>query len=114
MLPDELRRRARALRAIDLVPDSRAFEVNGEILADIPAGAGQALRVIWRTPPGRAPALSIRIWRESGRDGQLTPVRDLGIEVPHYRLAALAEAVARALELAHDNVTEFRRQNPHR
>lgn len=107
-LPDELRRRARSLRAVDIVPDRQAVVIEGTILAEIPAGLGQVLRVIWRTPTGRPPALSIRIWRETGHDGELAAVRDIGIEVPHYRLAALGEAIAEALGLAEDNVRQYR------
>jgi hypothetical protein len=94
---------------------STAFDTRKVLLRDIPNGRGHVLRVVWRPdPPRGGPHVSIRVWREQsrGKERALTPVGDLGVEVAYFRLPDLAEAIADALELARDNVREFRR-HPH-
>jgi hypothetical protein len=113
-LADDLRQGAAMLReSIDSV--STAFDTRKVLLRDIPNGRGHVLRVVWRPdPPRGGPHVSIRVWREQsrGKERALTPVGDLGVEVAYFRLPDLAEAIADALELARDNVREFRR-HPH-
>jgi hypothetical protein len=109
--PADLRRGAQALRDADGEPNN---ELRGTLIKDIPNGFGHVIRVLWRPdPPKGGPHLSIRVWRETP-NGETYPVRDLGIEIAVSRLAALGDAVADALEIARDNVTEFRRRNPRR
>jgi hypothetical protein len=96
--------------SIDIV--SSEVDAREVLLRDIPNGPGHVLRVVWRPePPRGGPHVSIRVWREisRGTERALAPVGDLGVEVAYFRLPALAEAIADALELARDNVREFRR-----
>jgi hypothetical protein len=105
-IADELRLRATALRDADVVEPNR--ELPGVLLAEIPNGVGHVLRAIWQTPDGSAPSLSIGVWRETGR-GQVSPIASRCLTIAYFRLPALAEALAEALELAKENVIEFKR-----
>ena len=105
---DDLRAKAQVLR--ELEEPIRGVDVWGEIIADIPNGPGHILRVVWRPPRGNAPPnLGIRIWKDCGSD-QAIPLPGKGIDVPHYRLAALADALAVALERGIEHSRTFRRE----
>jgi hypothetical protein len=102
-LPERLRAGAQAVR--DSKPPPYKGEMDGVLLKTIPAGVDSQVRCIWR--PGtqtRPPALSIRLWMESG-PGCFFPRKDVGLEVLAWRLPELGEAVAAALELYHQHCT---------
>jgi hypothetical protein len=105
-LSDELRHRAQDLRDVDVKIEGITGPV-GLVLANMASGQGFRLIVQWISIRGRAPELSLRVWREL-QSGSLVPLRDVGLEIPYYRLPTIGEAVAKALELSVDNVTRFR------
>ena len=101
-LSDRLRQSAEGLwRARRPAPDD-VGQAEGVLLGTIPNGIDHQIRVIWQPARnGRAPRLSIRLWRETGHN-RFSPCRDIGIEVMAWNLPALAEAVASGLDLAEE------------
>jgi hypothetical protein len=96
-LPDELRRRAQVVRGIPLEDTEAAERI---ILADVPNGEGHCIQVAWLECPGKQARLSIRACRKLP-DGNVVRVHPgLGLEIAWYRLPAVAEAIAMALEMA--------------
>jgi len=74
---------------------------DGEPIAAIPKGldGDVELRMSWVRRDGRAPVLSMHIWRRSD-DGKWMPMKSGGTFVPAYMLAAFADGVQKAVELA--------------
>jgi len=90
-------RQARARDAAACPPPEK-----GQLLGTIASGARGELRLCWLWERDRPPVFSIRLWAEEA-DGQLWPVRAVGVSIPIHKLPALGEAVVKALELARDH-----------
>jgi hypothetical protein len=103
-LGDDLKRRSerfRAVRQAGLAERRSPPEEEGISLGVIEAGLGKQLRMIWATPPDRAPELRVRLWVDEGFG--FYPVRRVGVSVPFMDLDLFGKAVARALDLAIDH-----------
>ncbi len=98
-LPDRLRRGIADYHAANDRLGRRAPEERGEMLGVLPTSGGAELRLTWLRERDRPPVFSIRLWAPEG-DGQLWPVRNVGCSVAAHKIAVLAEAVLKALELA--------------
>jgi hypothetical protein len=79
----------------------------GVLLATLASGRGGELRLSWFTDQDRAPAFSIRLWATED-DGNLWPVRGVGVSVPLHQLPAFGEALIKALELAREHEEQRR------
>jgi hypothetical protein len=74
----------------------------GDLLATLPGGRGGELRLVWLWEKDRSPVFSIRLWAAES-DGELWPVRGVGVSIPAHQLPTLAEALIKALELAREH-----------
>jgi hypothetical protein len=72
----------------------------GVLLGTLPSGRGE-MRLSWFTDQDRAPAWSNRLWVPED-DGQLWPVRGVGVSIPIHQMVPYGEAYCRALELARE------------
>ena len=70
----------------------------GRVLATLPRGFGEQLRVTLAEYEGH-PYVSLRVWAP-GPDGKLWPVKGEGCSIRISELGEVAEAPAEALEIA--------------
>ncbi|HVT06737.1 MAG TPA: hypothetical protein VHO67_04745 [Polyangia bacterium] len=97
--PDQLRDAARRMVADRTIGDRRLELRPGQhLIAEVPAGPGVYLGVIWSTYNQNVPAVLFQRWRY-GADGERITVTGLTV-VPAECLPAFASAIADAMELA--------------
>jgi hypothetical protein len=70
----------------------------GKLLARIGEGGHYETRITWSQPRDRGPMLRVRLWVDEGQG--FFPKRGIGFDVPAFRMADFARAVAEGLDLA--------------
>lgn len=112
--PEELRRRAdelEELRRRGIAAAGFAPHDDGKLLGTM-GGAGRAeFRITWSTPVDRTPQMRVRLWVDEGTG--LYPKRGVGFDVPAFRMAEFARAVAEGLEYAIEH-QKAQTARPHR
>lgn len=102
-MSSDLQQKAAALRATQAPAQEQrdAFD-EGQLLAAIPRGDREELRIAWAEYKGH-PFLSIRLWSVEG--GKRKPTAK-GITIKVKELADVADAIGQALDLAFEHQTK--------